>query len=174
MPTKMSIILLQRDIHRMQRTGAALRAGQGHVQRLRGEALFLLLRLQLGGALLQRLLQRLTHVVDQLADSWAAPRRAACPCRAAVRSARPSCPARRRESAPASRKPWPRPFPSARAREFPAKSFPLRSSPSDGSRLTGAPPLFCKTKSSAPSSGAKHSSAVPPRFAEIALSLSSI
>ena len=57
---------IQRDIHRMQRARAALRTGQRYVDRFCCEALLLFPLLQLGGALIQRFLQRRAHFVDQL------------------------------------------------------------------------------------------------------------
>ena len=59
--------LRKRDVHRVQRAGAASGAGQGHVDGLRLQARGLFLGGQLPGALLQFFLQRGAHVVHQLA-----------------------------------------------------------------------------------------------------------
>ena len=60
---------IQRDVHRMQRTRAALRSGQGYIHGFLFKAHFLFLRLQFGAARLQRFLDRLAHIVDQLTHS---------------------------------------------------------------------------------------------------------
>ena len=59
--------LIESNVHRVQGTGAARRSRQGHVHGLGLQAGLLLALLQLGAALLQRVLQGLAHVVHQLA-----------------------------------------------------------------------------------------------------------
>ena len=57
---------IERDIHRVQRTGTPLRPGHRHIHRLGSQPRFLLARLKLRRALVQRFLKRLAHIVHQL------------------------------------------------------------------------------------------------------------